>query len=56
MTERTPTQKEAFDLIHQYNQSNSLRKHAYAVEVAMRDIPRKLGEDDEKLGGRLPDQ
>lgn len=42
MTERIPSRQEALDLLHRYKQSNSLRKHAYVVEGAMRYIPRKL--------------
>ncbi len=50
MADRTPTRQEALDLLHQYNESEGLRKHAYAVEGAMRYIARKLGEDEEKWG------
>jgi putative nucleotidyltransferase with HDIG domain len=41
---------EALDLLHEYTQSDSLRKHAYAVEAAMRAYARKLGEDEELWG------
>lgn len=50
MTERIPTRQEALDLLHQYNESDSLRKHAYSVEGVMRYIARKRGEDEEKWG------
>ncbi|MCX8119155.1 MAG: HDIG domain-containing protein [Desulfobacterota bacterium] len=50
MAEKSPTRQEALDLLHRYNESDSLRKHAYAVEGAMRYIARKLGEDEEKWG------
>ncbi len=50
MAEKTPTRQEALELLHQYNESDSLRKHAYAVEGVMRYIARKLGEDEEKWG------
>lgn len=50
MEERIPTRLEALGLLHQYNQTESLRKHAYAVEGVMRYIARKRGEDEEKWG------
>ena len=50
MTEKIPLRPEALDLLHQYNESDSLRKHAYAVEGVMRFIARKRGEDEEKWG------
>lgn len=51
------TRSEALDLLHEYTPSESLRKHAYAVEAAMRAYARKLGEDEEKwaLTGLLHD-
>ncbi len=50
MAEKIPTRQEALDLLHQYNESDSLRKHAYAVEGVMRYIARKRGEDQERWG------
>jgi len=50
MEQRIPTRQEALELLHQYNGSDSLRKHAYAVEAVMRYIARKRGEDEEKWG------
>lgn len=50
MGEKIPTRDEALQLLHQYNESDSLRKHAYAVEGVMRFIARKRGEDEEKWG------
>ena len=50
MIEKRPTRQEALDLLHEYNESDSLRKHAYAVEGVMRYIARKRGEDEEKWG------
>jgi len=50
MEEKRPTRQEALELLHQYNESDSLRKHAYAVEGVMRYIARKRGEDEEKWG------
>ena len=51
MTDRkVPTREEALQLLHKYNESDSLRKHAYAVEGVMRYVARKRGEDVEKWG------
>ena len=41
---------EALALVHEYTQSEPLRKHMYAVEAAMRAYARKLGEDEESWG------
>jgi predicted hydrolase (HD superfamily) len=48
--EKKPTRQEALELLHQYNESDSLRKHAYAVEGVMRFIGRKRGGDEETWG------
>jgi predicted hydrolase (HD superfamily) len=50
MEEKIPTRQEALELLHQYNESDSLRKHAYAVEGVMRYVARKRGQDEEKWG------
>jgi len=50
MTDKIPARQEALELLHQYNGTDSLRKHAYAVEGVMRFIARKRGEDEEKWG------
>jgi putative nucleotidyltransferase with HDIG domain len=50
MGDKTPTREEALKMLHEYNQGDSLRKHAYAVEGVMRYIARKRGEDEEKWG------
>jgi len=50
MVEHTPTYDEALSLFKEFNRSESLLKHAYSVEGAMRYIARKLGEDEEKWG------
>jgi len=50
MEQKMPTRKEALELLHQYNETDSLRKHAYAVEGVMRYMARKRGEDEEKWG------
>jgi putative nucleotidyltransferase with HDIG domain len=41
------TRDEALSLLHTYTKSDSLRKHAYAVEAAMRAYAKKFGEDEE---------
>ncbi len=50
MTEKKPTRDEALALLHEYNKSDSLRKHAYSVEGVMRYCARKHGEDEDKWG------
>ncbi len=50
MEPKVPTREEALAILHQYNESDSLRKHAYAVEGVMRFIAKKRGEDEEKWG------
>jgi predicted hydrolase (HD superfamily) len=50
MDPKVPTREEALELLHRYNESDSLRKHAYAVEGVMRYIARKRGENEEKWG------
>jgi putative nucleotidyltransferase with HDIG domain len=50
MVSRTPTRAQAYDLLTKYNQSESLIKHALAVEGVMRYFARKRGEDEEKWG------
>ena len=50
MESKVPTREEAFDLLKEYNQSESLIRHALAVEGVMRYCARKRGEDEEKWG------
>jgi putative nucleotidyltransferase with HDIG domain len=50
MSEKIPTREEAYKLFTQYNQNDSLIKHALAVEGVMRYFARKRGEDEEKWG------
>ncbi|GAB6909906.1 Metal dependent phosphohydrolase [Desulfosarcina cetonica] len=50
MTGSTPTRQAALTLLKTYNQSDSLIKHAYAVEGVMRYMARKYGEDEETWG------
>jgi predicted hydrolase (HD superfamily) len=45
-----PTRQQALALLHKYNKSESLLKHAFAVEGVMRYMARKSGEDEEKWG------
>ena len=40
----------AWNLLTEYTQSESLRKHALAVEACMRAYAKKFGEDEEKFG------
>ena len=50
MSEKAPTREEAYNLLTKYNESDSLIKHALAVEGVMRYFARKRGEDEEKWG------
>ncbi len=45
-----PTRESALELFKKYNKSESLLKHALAVEGVMRYMARKSGEDEEKWG------
>jgi putative nucleotidyltransferase with HDIG domain len=42
--------QDALDLLFEYTKTDSLRKHALAVEAAMRAYARKQDEDEEKWG------
>jgi predicted hydrolase (HD superfamily) len=50
MTQNVPTREDAWQLLKKYNKSESLIKHAQAVEGVMRYFARKRGEDEEKWG------
>ena len=50
MNANQPTRQQALDLLRQYNKSESLVRHALAVEGVMRYCARKRGEDEEKWG------
>lgn len=50
MSSPTPTREEALTLLKKYNQSESLIKHAFAVEGVMRYMARKYGEDEDVWG------
>src|SRR5260370_22617652 len=45
-----PTREEAWKLLCEYTQSESLRKHMLAVEACVRAYARKHGADEELLG------
>jgi putative nucleotidyltransferase with HDIG domain len=44
------TRQDALELLHLYTRTDSLRKHALAVEQAMKAYARKEGEDPERWG------
>ena len=44
------TRSEAWCLLTEFTQSESLRKHALAVEACMRAYARRFGEDEERWG------
>ena len=44
------TRDEALTLVHEYTASEALRKHMYAVEIAMRAMAERVGEDPEPWG------
>lgn len=50
MNSNLPTRPQAYSLLTQYNQNDSLIKHALAVEGVMRYAARKRGEDEDKWG------
>ena len=50
MNQSTPTREDALALLKTYNQSESLIRHAFAVEGVMRFMARKYGEDEEVWG------
>ena len=50
MNEKIPTREEALDLLKKYNKTDSLIKHALAVEGVMRYFARQRGKDEEKWG------
>lgn len=45
-----PTREEALSLLHEYTRTDSLRKHALAVEAVMRACAKKFGEDENLYG------
>lgn len=47
---RMPTREEAWKLVTEYVPSESLQRHALAVEAVMRHMARKRGQDEELWG------
>jgi len=50
MSGNIPNREAALDLFKKYNKTESLMKHALAVEGVMRYMARKAGEDEDKWG------
>jgi putative nucleotidyltransferase with HDIG domain len=50
MSTPLPARADALALMHEYTQSDSLRKHMLAVEAAMRAYAIRFGEDPERWG------
>lgn len=50
MTESAPSRDEAYELLCRYNKTESLIKHALAVEGVMRYFARQNNEDENKWG------
>jgi putative nucleotidyltransferase with HDIG domain len=46
----TPTRDDAWNLLCEWTESVNLRKHALAVEAAMRAHARRLGQNEEEFG------
>jgi putative nucleotidyltransferase with HDIG domain len=44
------SRSDALALMHEYTRSDALRKHMYAVEIAMRAMAERAGEDAESWG------
>jgi putative nucleotidyltransferase with HDIG domain len=44
------TRDEALEILHEFTKNENLRKHACAVEAAMRAYARKFGEDEDYWG------
>ncbi len=45
-----PTRQEALDLLYEWTKNKNLRKHAYAVEAAMRAYAQRFREDPDRWG------
>ena len=50
MADQPPSRAEAWQLLCEWTEGESLRKHARAVEHAMRSLAHKYGEDEDKWG------
>jgi predicted hydrolase (HD superfamily) len=46
----TLTRPQALEIMHDYTASEALRKHMYAVEIAMRAMAERAGEDPDQWG------
>jgi predicted hydrolase (HD superfamily) len=46
----TLTRSRALELVHEYTANENLRRHMYAVEIAMRAMATRAGEDPERWG------
>lgn len=44
------TREEALSLMHEYTESESLRRHMYCIEITMRGYAKHYGEDEEAWG------
>jgi putative nucleotidyltransferase with HDIG domain len=50
ITPAIPSRDEALAIVHEYTQSDSLRKHMLSVEAAMRAYAARFGEDPDRWG------
>jgi predicted hydrolase (HD superfamily) len=50
MTQTLPTRSEALAIMHEFTQSDSLRKHMLAVEASMRAYAERFAEDADRWG------
>lgn len=50
MGQGIPTREEALNILHEFTQSENLRRHMHAVEAAMRFYAKKFGEDEHMYG------
>ena len=50
MNQPLPSRADALTIVHEFTQSDSLRKHMLAVEAAMRAYAGRFGEDPERWG------
>jgi len=50
ITPAIPSRDEALAIVHEYTQSDSLRKHMLSVEAAMRAYATRFGEDPDRWG------
>lgn len=50
MSEKLPSREQSWRLLCEWTEGESLRKHARAVEYAMRALARRYGQDEDKWG------